>query len=380
MLRRTPGAGPAARAALAVVLAAACRSGERGPAPVFLSIGTAGTGGIYYPLGGALAGALSVRDSMRQYTAEVTGGSVENVNRLREGQIDLGMAIAITVYQAYNGEGDYRERPVRNLRIVAPLYPNRTHVVVPRGSEARSPADFRGARISVGSAGSGTEQLSRQLLAVYGLTYDDVDERYLTFTESSSALRDHAIDAAILSVGYPAAAVLEATSVGGARLLPVDQEHARELIRLHPYYSAGSIPAGVYPGVDEEIPTVSLMNWIVAREDLDAEVVEAVLAVLTDGRRELVRVHDMARQIDLNALESPPIPLHPATRRWLERHATSGTPGLPRAVVLQRKEGTPCLSGCGGRRSRADPAPEHRGGRSRTSRSSPEIQTEGRHR
>lgn len=331
--------GSRALVVLAVLTVGACGGGESGSAPSFLSIGTAGTGGIYYPLGGALAGALSVRDSTRQYTAEVTGGSVENVNRLREGQIDLGMAIAVTVYQAYNGQGDYAERPVRNLRIVAPLYPNRTHVLVSRSSRARSLADLRGARISVGSAGSGTEQLSRQLLAVYGLDYDDVDERYLTFTESAAALRDDAIDAAVLSVGYPAAAVLEATSTGGVRLLPVDDEHAEELIRRHPYYARGVIPAGAYPGVERAIPTVSLMNWIVAREDLDADVVRSVLSVLTDGREELVRVHDMARQIDLSALDSPPIPLHPATESWIRAESSTASTlpwlnedGTPRVV------------------------------------------------
>ena len=106
----------------------------------FLSIGTAGTGGIYYPIGGALASRLSVRDSLRQFTAEVTGGSVENVNRLREGQIDMGFALAATAYEAFHGGQDYGT-PFQGLRVVAPLYANLVHVLVPRGSTATSLAE-----------------------------------------------------------------------------------------------------------------------------------------------------------------------------------------------------------------------------------------------
>ena len=168
----------------------------------FLSLGTAGTGGIYYPLGGAMAARLSISDTLRQYTAEVSGGSVENVNRLRERQTDLAFATGNTVFEAFSGGQDYPE-PVSDLRILAPLYPNMTHIVVKRGSTATSLADLAGGVVSVGPPGSGTEQMSRQILEAYGLTYDDVTPRYLSFNESATALKDGAIDAAIISVGYP---------------------------------------------------------------------------------------------------------------------------------------------------------------------------------
>ena len=304
-----------ALAALAALPLAACAADSG--ATRFLSIGTAGTGGIYYPLGGALASLLSAQDSARQYTAEVSGGSVENVNRLRSGQIDLAFAIATTVYEAYHGGQDFAE-PDTMLRIIAPLYPNVTHVLVGRTSDARSVADLRGRRVSVGPPGSGTEQLARQLLEAYGLTYDDVDERYLSFAESASALADGAIDAAILSVGYPAAAVLEATTTGGARLLPVDAERSAQLARQYPYYTPGVIPAGAYRGVSADVPTVAVMNWVIARADLDDAVVEQVLRILRDERARLEQVSAIAAQIDLAALRSAPIPLHVAAARWVE--------------------------------------------------------------
>ena len=277
-----------------------CGDGTGGGRRAFLSLGTAGTGGIYYPIGGALASRLSLADSLRRYTAEVTGGSVENVNRLREGQIDMGFALAVTAYEA------------------APLYPNVVHVLVPRGSSANSLAELAGARISVGAAGSGTEQMARQILEVYGLTYDDVEARFLTFSESAASLRDGAIDAAIISVGYPAAAVLEATTTGGARLIPIEAERMGALRDLYPYYSAGEIPAGAYPGVREAIPTVAMMNWIVAREELDPAVVELLLDILRDEREALAQVHEMAGQIRVEDLAQAPIPLHPGARTWLD--------------------------------------------------------------
>ncbi|MGD2069735.1 MAG: TAXI family TRAP transporter solute-binding subunit [Gemmatimonadota bacterium] len=282
----------------------------------FLSIGTGGTGGIYYPLGGALAARLTAADSTRQYTAEVTGGSVENVKRVAAGQIDLGFTLAVTAYEAYRGGQDFAA-PVEGLRVVAPLYPNMTHVLARRGLGVRGVGDLRGRTVSVGSAGSGTEQMARQLLEAAGLSYEDVEERFLSFSESAAALRDGAIDAAILSVGYPASAVLEATTTGDVVLVPVEGATLEALVKAHPYYGSGAIPPGVYPGVEEEIPTVSTLNWIVGMESLEDSVVEALLNVIADSRVNLEQAHEMARQIELDRLEVAPIPLHPATARWL---------------------------------------------------------------
>ena len=299
------------------MLAGAC-SGS-GPAR-FLSLGTAGTGGIYYPLGGALASQMSLVDSTRQYTAEVSGGSVENVSRLQSGQIDLAFALGNTVYEAYNGGQDY-DAPVSGLRILAPLYPNVTHIVVSQASSAQSVGDLAGGTVSVGPAGSGTEQMSRQILEAYGLTYDDVEVRYLSFSESATALKDGAIDGALISVGYPAAAVLEATTTAGARILPMEPEAMEFLRERYPYYLEGSIPAGSYPGVEADIPTAAIFNWVIAMDSLDPEVVDVLLQVVVDGRDRLERVHDMAKQMDMSLLGDAPIPLHQTTAAWVAASA-----------------------------------------------------------
>lgn len=300
---------------LAPLLLSGC-SGDGAPTR-FYSLGTGGTGGIYYPLGGGIASRLSAADSAATFTAEVTGGSVENVNRVVGGQIDLGFALAITAYQAHEGEGDYAGRGDARLRVLAPLYPNRVHVLVGRRVDARGIEDLRGSAVAVGSAGSGTEQSAREILGAYGLSYDDITVRYLSFSESASAIRDGAVDAAFLSVGFPAGAVLEATTTGGARLLPVSGRGAERLVAEHPYYRAGTIPAGTYPGLDEDLTTVSMMNWIVGLDSLEPGVVRSLLNILGPGRVSLEQVHEMASQIDLGELRSSPIPLHPETERWL---------------------------------------------------------------
>ncbi|UCC26677.1 MAG: TAXI family TRAP transporter solute-binding subunit [Gemmatimonadales bacterium] len=298
--------------AAGLVLAATACVAEGGRE--FRSLGTGGTGGVYYPLGGALASQMSLADSTRQYTAEVTGGSVENVNRVLAGQIDLGFALSVTVFERYREATE--EEPGRRLRIVAPLYPNLIHVLVREGAGVGSLGDLRRKRVSVGSPGSGTEQTSRQLLASAGLTYDDVEEQYLSFSESAAALKDGALDAALLSVGYPAAAVLEGTTTGDVRLLPLSEPEISALKEAHPYYDAAEIPPGIYPGVDQPVPTVAMMNWLVARDDLPGEIVALVLNILGGEGVSLERVHEMARQIDLSALERAPAPLHPASEAW----------------------------------------------------------------
>jgi TRAP transporter TAXI family solute receptor len=306
---------------LVVVFAAtlgAVSCGGDGARVEFLSIGTGGTGGIYYPLGGAMASILSAADPARQYTAEVTGGSVENIARVASGQIDMGFALGAAARAAFDGGDDLDAVP--RLRIVAPLYPNVAHLLVRDGADIASPAAFAGKSVSVGSAGSGTEQFSRHLLQSYGLDYDDIDEHYLSFSESSAALRDGAIDAAIFSVGYPAAAVLEATTNAAVTLLAIDRQDAERLRAVHPYYTPAIIPGGTYAGVEADLPTIAAMNWMVGLDTLDDGSVTALLDALRDRRDALVRVNEIARQIDLSALADAPIPLHSAAARWLEQN------------------------------------------------------------
>ncbi|MEX2295426.1 MAG: TRAP transporter fused permease subunit, partial [Gemmatimonadota bacterium] len=241
-------------AGLTTLAQAGCEAGD---SDRFLSIGTGNIGGIYYPIGGALASRLSARDPDRQYTAEVTAASVENIKRMEQGQIDLALSMTTTIISAYEGGTEQFPQPVPNLRIVAPLWPNPVTVVVPPDSEIRSLHEIRGERVSVGAAGSGAEEFVRVLLGAYGITYDDIEERYLTINESTAAIRDRTIAIAIVPVAYPAAGIMEITTTGSAKLIPLEGPEIDALIRERPYLFATVTPAGAYRGVDADVPTIA---------------------------------------------------------------------------------------------------------------------------
>ena len=307
---------------LLVVLAlASCADGDTSRR--FASLGTAGTGGIYYPLGGALARMIGEAVPGLQVTAEVTGGSVENLNRVAAGEMDIGMAIGTTLVQAARGTDAGRYSAIR---IIAPLYPNVAHILAAPGLAIDLLSEAGGLRISLGAPGSGTEQMARDILAAHGLSVDDIRPQYLSFAESATALRDNAIDIAILSVGYPAAAVLEATTTGGVRLLPIESGPLQALLTAHDYYNDSEIPLGVYPGAAVAIPTASVLNWLFSRDDLADEIVVALLDALRDRTEDLAAVNGVTRQIDLETLARAPLPLHPATIEWL-RTSLPTTPG-----------------------------------------------------
>jgi uncharacterized protein len=293
----------------------ACEGG--GAERSYLSIGTGSTGGVYYPVGGALASMLSADFPNRQFTAEVTAASVENVTRMMQGEMDLGFAISTTIRNAYEGGTEQFPQPMSDLRIVAPLWPNPLNVLVPANTPIRSLHDLRGRRVSVGAPGSGTEEVSRMLLTAYGMTYDDIDERFLSFTESSSAIRDGSLALAFLQVAYPAAAVLEATTTGDAGLLPLAGPEIDQLTTDFPHLYKTTIPAGIYRGIDDPTPTIAELNWVVAPESLDPEIVTRILDILHNDRDRLIQVNDIVRQVDLQNLREALIPLHPATEAWM---------------------------------------------------------------
>lgn len=292
---------------------------EGGAGSTFLSIGTGGTGGIYYPFGGALASRLSSRLADRRFTAEVTAASVENIKRLQQGQIDIGMSIALALPEARSGGPDFAQ-PFEDLTVIAPMWPNPLNVLVPQSSDIRSIEDLRGRTVSVGAPGSGTEMVTRVVLDAFDMSYDDIDERFLSFTESSAGIRDGSVDAAFLEVAFPAAAVMEAATTASARILPLAGPRIDALIASRAYFYGTVIPAGAYRGVTEDIPTIGELNWIVARRDLDAEVVTAILDILYEDRDALIEVNQAVSQIDLSNLHRAPIPLHPAAQAWLDAH------------------------------------------------------------
>ena len=237
----------------------------------FLNIGTGGTAGTYYPIGGAIAEVLNKEIPGMNASAQSTGASVANINMLRDGAVDLATVQNDITYYAVNGTEMFQDKKVDGLQGIAALYPETCQFVTLQSSGIKSIADLKGKRVAVGAAGSGVEANARQILEAYGVTYDDIDEQFLSFAEGASALKDGNVDVAVLTAGYPTASVQDIASQNPVRLLPVDDHVADALIAKYPFYTKTVIPAGTYAGFDEAVPGVSVMAMLVAGPSINAD-------------------------------------------------------------------------------------------------------------
>lgn len=300
---------------------AACTLGDR---PDTLALATAGTGGVYYVLGGALAERWSAALPNHHVVAEVTGGSVENLNLLLRGEVAVAFAMGTTAHQAHVGSGPFAEgagarvEPGR-VRTLAALYPNALHVVTLAGSDIRSVADLRGRRVSVGAPGSGTEVAARTLIEANGLTYNDIRVQRLNFNETANALRDGQIDAGFWSVGPPTSSLMDLATARDILLVPVTPEEGELATARDPTLRPFTIAPGTYPRQNEAVETVATPNVLVVRDDFPDDLACALTRDLLGGREALAGIHPSARHITVEyTLSDTPIPLHPGTVRCLE--------------------------------------------------------------
>ena len=247
----------------------------------FLNIATGGTAGTYYPIGGAIAEILNKDIPNVNASAESTGATVANINMLKEGSVDLAIVQNDIVYYAVNGTEMFEGKKVDNLKGIMSLYPETCQFVTLESSNIKTIADLKGKRVAVGAAGSGVEANVRQILAAYGITFNDIDAQYLSFAEGANALKDGNVDVACLTAGYPTASVQDICSQHKIRLLPVDDAKADELIKKYPFYTKTTIPAGTYSGFNEDVPALSVMAMLIASDkvsdDLGGKIAEAII-------------------------------------------------------------------------------------------------------
>ncbi len=289
-----------------------------------LSIATGGTGGVYYPTGGAYA--ELVNKYMDGYTAvaEVTGASVENVGLISRGDSDIALALADTVYQAYTGTGafdgqDGRPGALENLRALGSAYPNAVHIVALAGSGITTLQDLQGKRISVGAPGSGTEVSAQTILNANGITYDDINAQRLNFNETADALRDGQLDAGFLSVGPPTSSLLDLATTRDVVLISLTEEEVQASIDADPTFASYTIASGLYPGQDADVTTVGTPNVIVVGAEMDEELAYTLIKTIYDHIDEVIAVHPSAKDTTPEfSLESTPIPLHPGALRYYE--------------------------------------------------------------
>ena len=292
-IRRLLAASLVALAAIAVL--AGCGGGQT--EKKFLNIGTGGTAGTYYPIGGAMAEILNKEIPGMNASAQSTGASVANINMLKDGSIDLAIVQNDITYYAVSGTEMFKDKQVANLRGIATLYPETCQFVTLDANGIKSIRDLKGKRVAVGAAGSGAEANARQILEAYGLTYDDISVQYLSFGEAASALKDGNVDAAFLTAGYPTASVQDISSQNKVRLLPVEAAQADALIAKYPFYTKTTIPAGTYAGFDEEVPTISVMAMLVANDKVDEQMGYDVAKAIFTHLDRLQAAHSVGKLI-----------------------------------------------------------------------------------
>ena len=304
----------------ALALTGAARAQEK----YSLSIATGGTGGVYYPLGGGLANILSKYVPGLQATAEVTGGSIDNLKLIATGKPYIAFSMADAGQDAYRGEDKFKGTRVP-LRTLMVLYPNRMHVVTIDGIGITRMADLRGKRVSTGSPGSATEVMGFRVIEAAGLDKDrDMKRERLGVAESVNALKDRKIDAFFWVGGLPTAAVTDLANTPGIKIKLID--HAETVAAMNkkygPLYIEDVIPKATYRGMDADNRQATVWNILVSHENLNNQTAYNIVKTIFDKREDMIAVHKEAENFKLENQKAAasPIPFHPgAVKYFAER-------------------------------------------------------------
>lgn len=307
----------------ALAFAAGCASLALAQGPTFFRIGTGGTGGTYYPIGGLIANAISGKDGKGVEglvsTAVASNGSVANINAIQGGASESGFSQSDVAYWAYTGTGLYEGKPkVADLRLIATLYPETVHLVARKDANIKSVADLKGKRVSIDEPGSGTIVDSRLVLSAFGLSEKDIKPEYLKPGPAGDRLKDGALDAFFFVGGYPTGAISELSTSTGIALVPITGPQVDKLLAEYKFFAKDTVPAGVYKDVPET-QTISVnAQWVTSAKQPDDLVYKITKALWSDEtRKQLDAGHAKGKLITReNATTGLGIPLHPGAERF----------------------------------------------------------------
>ena len=287
-----------------------------------LSIATGGTGGVYYPLGGGMAAVLSKYVPGMQATAEVTGGSVANLQLIGTGKPYIGLTMADATLDAYKGMDKFTGKPVA-VRTLMVLYPNRMHVVTITSTGIKKMADLKGKRVSTGSGGSATEVMAFRVIEAAGLDRDrDMTRERLGVAESVNALKDRKIDAFFWVGGLPTAAVTDLANSPGVTIQMID--HADLVPAMNKKYGnlyvKDVIGKDIYKGMQVDNHQATVMNLLVAHQSMDDKTAYTIVKTFFEKRDDLIRAHKEAENIKLEnqKTEASSIPWHPGAIKYFK--------------------------------------------------------------
>ncbi|MCQ9146219.1 TAXI family TRAP transporter solute-binding subunit [Ochrobactrum sp. BTU2] len=292
-------------------------------APAFFRIGTGGTAGTYYPIGGLIANAISGAGDKGVpglvATAVSSNGSVANINAIQSGSLESGFTQSDVAYWAHTGTGLYDGKgKVEDLRLIATLYPETIHLVARKDAGIKSVADLKGKRVSIDEPGSGTIVDARIVLEAYGLSESDIKAEHLKPGPAGERLKDGALDAYFFVGGYPTGAISELATSNGISLVPISGPDAQKILEKYSFFSKDAVPADTYKDVGQTETLAVAAQWVTSAKQPDELVYNITKTLFNDdSRKALDAGHAKGKLIKLDtATTSLGIPLHPGAERF----------------------------------------------------------------
>jgi TRAP transporter TAXI family solute receptor len=286
----------------------------------FVTIGTGGITGVYYAVGGAICRLVN-KDRAKtgiRCSVESTGGSVYNVNTIKAGELDFGMAQSDVQYQDYNGTGPFKEAD-KDLRAVFSVHPEPFTVVARPEANIKQFADFKGKRFNVGNPGSGTLSAMEELLTTMNMKMTDFAlASQLKADEHGPALCDNKIDGFFYGVGHPSANIQDPTTTCGAKLVPLTGPAVDELVKKHPYYAYATIPGGMYANNPQPTKTYGVLATMVTSSKIPADTVYVITKAVFENFDEFKKLHPAFANLDPKNMiqDGLSAPLHEGAARY----------------------------------------------------------------
>ncbi len=287
----------------------------------FITIGTGGVTGVYYAVGGAVCRLMNkTRDKTGiRCSVESTGGSVFNVNAIKSGELDFGLAQSDVQYNASKGDAQFKGKADADLRAVFSVHPEPFTVLARKEAGVTKFEDFKGKRFNVGNPGSGTRASMEQLLKEMGWTLKDFSlAAELKADEQGTALCDNKIDGFYYGVGHPSAAIQDPTTSCGAKLIPLTGKAVDALIKAHPFYAKATIPGGMYAGNPNPTETYGVLATVVTSAKVPDAVVYDMVKAVFDNFDEFKKLHPAFAHLDPKAMIKNGLsaPLHPGAIKY----------------------------------------------------------------
>jgi len=292
-----------------------------GWAIAYVTIGTGGIGGIWYPLGGAIAEVLTNSGIGVKATSRATGASQENCRLVASGRIQVGMSMGIALHQATTGTGQFEKDGKLELRTLMNMYPSPHHIVTTVESGIKTLDDLRGKKVSLGGPSSGDEIMSILILTAAGIDPDkDIKRENLTYTESTMALVDGNIDAAFWNIPAPGAAYLEAAAVRDLRLISIPDAVVKKTVEQHPFMLPYTIKAGTYDKQDYDVHTVADGNYLIVSPNLDEKLAYDIVKTIIENKDKLTMVAKEAENFVPEKASIGIIPFHPGAAKYFSEY------------------------------------------------------------